>query len=1075
MSGGKIRAGAGRSSFFCLAFLCLALLLCSPGQSHSPETAIAQTTAATLEGAVVDEHGAFIAGVNITILNRSKALERRTVTGDDGRFTFLLLPPDSYLVRAQREGFAPVEIRDLALSAGDHRAVRIRMKVGRVGETINIVEQASAIETAAGGSTIDQRLLDDLPLNGRSLQSLIALLPGVVLTEATIDEQGQFSANGQRANANYFTIDGVSANAGVTASFSLGQAGSGSLPALSATGETNSLVSIDAVQEFKAQTGAYAPEFGRAPGAQVSIITRSGSNKFSGELFDYFRHEALNATDWFANRYDFGKAPLRQSDLGVALGGPVAPPRVYDGRDRTFFFLSHESLRLRQPLFGATAVPSINARKTASLSAKPIAPILGAYPAPNGEELGNGLAMFSASYSDPTRLDATSVRIDHAINARGAFFARFSHASSSLSQRAGGLSRLSVTEFNHRSLTAGATQSLSEKIGNDLRVNVSISVGRGFNRIDGFGGAAPPDDAAIFPRFTSSSESLMLFFTLGLEPLVIGKNVDNRQRQINAVDHLSVIAGSHQLKFGVDYRRLSPVNSPRAYDQAVNFSGVAGPDGFPAPAGTLLSGKATSIQIATRDEVTLVFNNFSAYAQDIWRIAPRLDLTYGLRWEFNPPPRAADGKDLYTVAGWDDLSTLRIAPRRTPLWKAGCANFAPRIGLAWRLSSRRRWETALRAGFGVFYDSGQGLVAANAASFPYARHRSFFELSGVDYPLKPALAAPLPFSLDPPFGSFEVFDPRLGSPRVRQWSVAVEQSLGADQTLSAAYVGAAGRLLFRREALKNFNPDFTGPLFVTRNAAESDYHALQMHFRRRLARGAQALVSYTWSHAIDTASNDSFPHAPADRLDPGLDRASSDFDVRQTLAGAVVWQTPKLDAGALSSISNGWTVDAIFRAQTATPINITYARDLGFGVYNFRPDLKPGIPIFIHDWSAPGQRRINHSGERAGPFAPPAEDRQGTLGRNALRGFPFRQIDFALQREFALTEKTKLRLRAEVFNLFNHPNFAEPRASLNDPLFGVSTSMLNRGLGTAGVNGGLNPIYQVGGARSIQLAIRLVF
>lgn len=1071
------------------AFLAIinALLIIAIGSGRNAisvsSTAHAQTTAATLEGVVVDEDGAVVAGAGITILNQSKALERRAVTDDDGRFTFLLLPPDGYVIRAQRGGFAPVEIRDLKLGAGDHRAVRIQMKVGQVGETINIVEQASAIETASGGVTIDRRLLGNLPLNGRSLQSLAALLPGIVLTKATIDEQGQFSAGGQRANANYFTVDGVSANAGVTANFSLGQTGSGSLPALSATGGTNSLVSIDAVQEFKTQTGAYAPEFGRAAGALVSIVTRSGSNKFSGELFEHFRHEALDANDWFANRHGLGKAPLRQHDFGVAMGGPVLLPQVYDGRDRTFFFLSHESLRLRQPLFGATAVPSINARQAASLLAKPIAPILNAYPLPNGEELGNGLAMFSASYSDPTKLDAASIRIDHAINARGAIFARFSNAPSSLSQRTGNLSQSSVTEFNHRSLTIGATQSLASKINNDLRANYTVSAGRGFNRIDDFGGAVAPDDAAIFPGFASSRESLMLFFTLGLEPLAIGKNVDNRQRQINLVDHLSVTiggAGPHQLKFGVDYRRLSPVNSPRAYDQAVNFSGVAGADGFPSPPGTLLSGKATSIQIATRDAVTLLFHNFSAYAQDTWRIAPRLDLTYGLRWEFNPPPGAIDGKDLYTVAGWDDLSTLRIAPRHTPLWQTSHANFAPRIAAAWRLPSGRGWERTLRAGFGVFHDSAMGAVAANASAFPYARNRSFFELSGVDYPLKPALAAPLPFSLDPPFGSFEVFDARLESPIVRQWSVAVEQALGTDQTLSAAYAGAAGRRLLRREALRNFNPDFIGPLFVTRNAAESDYQALQLHLRRRMARGAQALISYTWSHAIDTASNDSFPHAPADRRDPRLDRASSDFDVRQMLAGALVWQTPKMKAGAFDPIFNGWTIDTVFRAQTATPVNVTYARDLGFGVYSFRPDLTPGVPIFIHDPSAPGQRRINNAASegreiQTGAFAQPAEARQGTLGRNALRGFPFRQIDFAAQREFGLTERTKLRLRAEVFNLLNHPNFADPRASLVDPLFGVSGSMLNRGLGTAGVNGGLNPIYQVGGARSIQLAVRLTF
>ncbi|MEP7340230.1 MAG: TonB-dependent receptor, partial [Acidobacteriota bacterium] len=257
--------------------------------------------------------------------------------------------------------------------------------------------------------------------------------------------------------------------------------------------------------------------------------------------------------------------------------------------------------------------------------------------------------------------------------------------------------------------------------------------------------------------------------------------------------------------------------------------------------------------------------------------------------------------------------------------------------------------------------------------------------------------------------------------------------------------------------------------------ATSDYHALQIQLQRRLARGWQLLAAYTWSHSIDVASNDSTPLAPAQRLDPETDRGASDFDVRHQLSGALSFEFPTMKAGKIGeTLLRGWAMDSIFRAQTATPIDVTYARDIGFGFFNARPDLLSGVsafvPVFLDALNAPGGRQLNPAS-----FLKPKETRQGSLGRNALRGFPFWQVDFALRRQFELPNRIKLQFRAEAFNLFNHPNFGDPRASLSDPLFGQSNSLLNRGLGSGGAGGGLNPVYQVGGPRSIQLAIRLAF
>ncbi len=234
---------------------------------------------------------------------------------------------------------------------------------------------------------IDHTFVQNLPLNGRSFQTLIILTPGVVVTATAFDDQGQFSVNGQRADANYFTVDGVSANFGVTGYFPLVQAGGGALPALSASGGTNSLVSLDAMQEFRIQTSSFAPEFGRTPGGQISVVTRSGTNSFHGTAFDYFRNSVLDANDWFVNFHHLPKPQERQNDFGGVFGGPVF-------KDKTFFFFSYEGLRLHQPSTQETVVPDAASRQQAPATMQPY---LNAYPVANGAELGAGLAQFNGS------------------------------------------------------------------------------------------------------------------------------------------------------------------------------------------------------------------------------------------------------------------------------------------------------------------------------------------------------------------------------------------------------------------------------------------------------------------------------------------------------------------------------------------------------------------------------------------------------------------------------------------------------------------------------------------------------
>jgi hypothetical protein len=277
--------------------------------------------------------------------------------------------------------------------------------------------------------------------------------------------------------------------------------------------------------------------------------------------------------------------------------------------------------------------------------------------------------------------------------------------------------------------------------------------------------------------------------------------------------------------------------------------------------------------------------------------------------------------------------------------------------------------------------------------------------------------------------------------------------------------------VLRQELNSNPSPVFS-LLTILNNAATSDYRGLQVEYQRRLSRGLQGLASYSWGRSLDNVSGDSVPSlTPSSRLDPQQDRGPSDFDVRHSFNAGFTYEIPAPSrTAALAAVLRGWSVNGLARARSATPVNVTINRNFGFGSYAFRPDVVPGAPWYVDDPSVPGGRKINKDA-----FVAPTELRQGTLGRNALRGFAMSQIDLGVQRRFHVARKTTLQFSAEFFNLLNTPNFAEPAGTLTSGLFGVSTQMLGRSLGSGGVNGGFSPLYQIGGPRSTQLTVRLQY
>ena len=1006
---------------------------------------LAQSTNASLAGRITDPANALIVDAKVVAISIDTNIRYEDTTNDSGEYQLANLPPTSYRLEIQKPGFKKLIKPDVVLHVQDALRVDLQMTLGDVSETVTVESGAPLVntESAAVSTVINRTFVENVPLNGRSFQTLIELTPGVVVTPSTFNDQGQFSVNGQRADANYFTVDGVSANFGVTGFIAMMQSASGALPALSAAGGTNSLVSIDAMQEFRVQTSSFAPEFGRTPGAQISIATRSGTNAFHGTLFEYFRNDVLDARDWFVNFSGLQKPAERLNDFVGVLGGPIF-------KDKTFFFFSYEGQRLRQPSSLQTTVPDNQSRQQAPIAMRPY---LNAFPIANGPALAAGVAQFNAGFSNPSSLDAYSIRIDHSLGPKLNLFGRYNYSPSSMDQRGPIFSSgrvLSTTNSLSSTVhtgTVGLTQMIRPEISNEVRLNYSNHrVGIKFV-MDDFGGATPLPDSLLFPSGITSANGTFLFIILGVGQYVQGNQGTDEQRQVNVVDNLSLTKGRHQMKFGVDYRWLAPFSSPAAYHQFAAFSGVSG-----AVSGTALLAQSSSFQTNA-----LLSQNFSLFGQDTWKITPRLTVTYGLRWDVNPALKGKNrDNDPFTVVGLDNPATMALAPRGTPLYETRYGNIAPRIGLAYQLPGR---GAVVRAGFGVFYDLGQGSLGGVSSFFPYIIDKNF---SSSPFPLSAQDAAPPALTTNLPVAQMLVADPNLKLPRTYQWNVAFEQSIGNNQSLSATYVAAIGRDLLRVTNLFNVNPNFEF-IALTDNSATSDYHALQVKFQRRLSRGLQALGSYSWSHSIDIASTDAIAtnvNTPGQVANVNIDRGNSNFDIRHAFTAGVTYDLLK-----------GWSVDSFIFARSAPPVNVVGGSFFAAGTQLApRPNLNPGVPLEIHGSQFPGGRIFNRAAFTAAPAGT-----QGNFGRNVLRGFGAWQADVGVQRQFHLTERLRLRFRTEFFNIFNHPNFGSPTNVLTSPLFGRSTQTLANSLGTGGANGGFNPLYQIGGPRSIQFALKLQF
>jgi hypothetical protein len=737
------------------------------------------------------------------------------------------------------------------------------------------------------------------------------------------------------------------------------------------------------------------------------------------------------------------------------LGGPII-------HDKTFFFVSYEGQRLTQPQFAVTIVPSLAARQRAPEVAQPF---LNAFPVPNGPELGNNRAQFSSGYSNPLSTDSTLIKVDQNFGSRLRAFSTFTDAPSGKTSRSNSgsasLADSNTAQLRQKSLTAGITYIVNAVLTTDVRINFSDNISKSRFTMDSFGGAVVPANDLLLPG--TSPTTNYSFVSLG-DPggdLFGGSIGASEQRQIKVVDSLSYISGAHQLKFGIDYRKLLPLIVAGGY-QYFQFGGVTG----------LVNNELQAFHSTAASRARTEMTNLSLYAQDIWRVSAKLNLTYGLRWDFNSVPHSLDANngDLLPLFGNYATSNVTLGVPGTALWKPRYANFAPRLGAAWRLRRQTGRETILRMGGGLFYDTG----IADASSQPWISGYPAAQatvLLNSSLPVNPAQVQ-LPavnLTQPPPGNQFFMFPADFHAPRVWEWNVSLQQALSRAETLTLSYVGTAGRKLLYVVSY----PVVTRNIYTvtyTDNSGSSDYNALQVQYERHISHGLAVNAGYTWSHSIDTNSSDTSPYVPGVFEPPFSNRGDSDFDIRQSFHGGFSCNFPAARGAAwIKAITNGWGLDGIGTAQNGLPINVTFKRNIGFGSYPFRADLAAEVPQWIENPNVAGGRQLNP----AALVVPPAAG-QGNLGRNALRGFSLVQTDLSVRRSFRIREGVSLLFRADVFNAFNHPNFASPVAFLESGLFGISTATVaNSEVGGGAF--GLNSIFNIGGPRAVQLSLKFRF
>lgn len=1041
----------------------------------------AQTHRGSVRGTVYDPNEAAIPGAEVKLIHTETNLTRTITSDAEGKYTSSSLPPGAYRLEVSVQGFRKF-VQDLTLKVNQELRADAAMEISVSSQLVIEAPDDLKKDSASIGTVIENRQVEGLPLDGRNFYELTLLVPGA--TPAAPGSAGSvrgdfaFSVNGAREDSNNFLLDGV---------YNVD-------PKLNTFGVRPP---VDAIREFEMLTSSYDAAFGRNPGAQVNVVLKSGANDVHGSLFEFHRNAALDARNFFAPAGE-SKPKYIRNQFGGSIGGPLKRDQTfffgdYEGtrsregitrvtnvptllerqgdfsQSRDIFgnavfvsnpFLPRDPVTFRLPPCNASNQTGCFPGNRVPLAFQhPIGRALAAlYPAPNRNVPFQNFVSSPTQHDDNDSFDA---RLDHRLTGQTELTFRYSFGDRRLFEPFTGPTFSLVPGFGDnvkrrsQNVMAAINHVFSPKLINETRVALSRVASSVTQQ------ASVVNSQLGLPTISPNPRDAGLTFitVTGFSPL--GDEGNNPQNSVTnvyqALNTASYSTGSHLVKFGADLR-FAQQNAFRDVESRgrMQFSPFAQVSGNALA--DLLLGFPLLTSVARVDNPQhLRTNSYNFFFNDSFRVRPRLTINAGLRYEYNTPP--ADTEDRANVYDTVSRSLVRVGTNGMPRggFQPDRNNFAPRVGLAWTLGEDE--ATVVRAGYGVYYDQSP-LAPGEALYFnsPYFDNNIFFSLPG------------LPLTLSNPFPSFFPFplpDSALAIQRdlrtayMQHWNLNVQRELGRNSVLEVGYVGSKGTKLLTARDINQPSPSILPPglPFVPRpdprfddidlleSRANSNYHSLQARFQQRLSRGLATLVSYTWSKSIDDAS--SFftsagdPNFPQNSNDARAERGRSNFDVRHRLSASYSYDLPfgkgrayLADDGWVSTLLSGWQTFGIVTLQTGRPFTVALLSEidnsgtgrsiLGFGA-NDRPNLV-GDPRLNN--RSPGQW-FNQSA-----FAFPARGTFGNAGRNILEGPGYANMNASLVKTTAISEQFNLQFRAEVFNLFNHPNFNLPDNFLGSPTFG---------------------------------------
>lgn len=1065
---------------------------------------LAYGQSAQIQGRVSDSTGAVIPHAAVRVMDLRKNTERKTRTNGAGEYVVTGLNPSLYKIFVDAAGFSSAVSRSITLNVDQNAVLDFQLRVGGKSETVTVNGGGASINTtdATVSTVVDRQFVQNIPLNGRSFQSLMLLSTGVVTaTPQGSDTGGEFSVNGARTTSNNFSMDGASAMNSPNYGQGSTSATTGSTSSATTLGTTQAIVSVDALQEFRISTSTYSAEFGRGTGAQISFTSRSGTNDYHGTAFDYLRNYAFDANNWF-NTYAATPLPTpqeRQNDFGGTLGGPLSAPKLFSGKDRAFFFFNYEGLRLNQPSAATIKYVPTNGNgntteyanpQWANLRANapdPLKPVLNGFPLPNCTveqdpqcvDYKDGLLPALISTTTPSTIDSLSARLDYQPWTWTRVFARYSDTESSSAGVNYGTST-DITAQRTRTYLLGADSVLHGSISNELRLQYSpsyyafTSTGQPVEGSVPVTGQQSPNIQTMqgLPPSGGLTEFQLLFpeeSSITIRPLLYYANDGTRQFQPNAVDTVTWTHRNHLFKAGVNYRQTTSYfgdGSLSASPEVFNYF-----DNAPK----VLANSTTDVAIITFNRQDPIARNLGLFFQDEWRVTPRLSLSLGLRWDLNPPVDIS-GTHQYTYTGYvTDPSSVALAPLGAPLYKTTYTDFGPRFGAAITIHDQPGHETVLRGGAGLFYDTGQSSFNGTLGGLGAGNH---ITLTSTAFPTPASVIKQPLITPAPPYSLSWIVDPHFVPPSAVQWSATLEQALGSAQSLSIGYVGSEGRNppVYLVYYLAKSNPDFT---YVEQyqNGPGSNYNSLQVKYQRQMAHNLQAIANYTWSHAIDSASTDENAIGPD--YEDELQRGNSSHDVRHNFTAALVYNLPTRYSRLWQrAILGYWSTDLWFVARSAFPVQL-------IGSVTFDPVTGEDVSTrlnwngknpYVYKAGIPGGRQFNPA-----VFSVPtaAQYGSGDAPRNFLRGFGENETDMAIERAFPVYEQAHLEFRAEAFNIFNHPNFGALNVTCGATAAGAlcNNAVMGQATGTlsSASLGGLSSLYQHGGPRSLQFELKFQF